>query len=68
MRLARGYGAERLEAAAARALAAKARSYKHVESILKTGLDRLAPRPATPTASTAPPVIHEHLRGKDYYH
>jgi transposase len=68
MRLARGYGAERLEAAAARALAAKARSYKHVESILKTGLDRIAPRPATPTGSAAPPVIHEHLRGKDYYH
>jgi transposase len=38
MRLARGYGAERLEAAAARA-----RSYKHLESILKHGLDRMPP-------------------------
>jgi hypothetical protein len=68
MRLARGYGSERLDAAAARALAARARSYKHVESILKNGLDRLAPRPATPPAPATPPVIHEHLRGKDYYH
>jgi transposase len=68
LRLARGYGAERLEAAAARALAAKARSDKHVESILKTGLDRMAPRPAAPPAPTTPPVVHEHLRGKDYYH
>jgi transposase len=68
MRLARGYGAERLEAAAARALAAKARSYKHVESILKAGLDRLAPRTASPATPAAPPVVHEHLRGKDYYH
>jgi len=69
MRLARGYGAERLDAAAARALAAKARSYKHVESILKNGLDRIAPRTTpSPTAPATPPVIHEHLRGKDYYH
>ena len=57
MRLARGYGAERLEAAAARALAARARSYKHVESILKHGLDRLAAR-TPPTAAPATPVVH----------
>ncbi len=67
MRLARGYGAERLEAAAARALAARARSYKHVESILKHGLDRLPARTTAPS-STTPPAAHEHIRGKDYYH
>ena len=68
MRLARGYGAERLEAAAARALAARARSYKHVESILKHGLDRLPPRTPPAPTTPAPPVVHEHVRGKDYYH
>lgn len=67
MRLARGYGAERLEAAAARALAARARSYKHVESILKHGLDRLPARPPS-AAAPATPAVHEHIRGKDYYH
>jgi transposase len=67
MRLARGYGAERLEAAPARALAARARSSKHVESILKHGLDRLPARPTAPS-STTPPAAHEHIRGKDYYH
>jgi len=69
MRLARGYGAERLEAAAARALAARARSYKHVESILKHGLDRLPARTtAAPSSTTPPAAAHAHLRGKDYYH
>ena len=69
MRLGRGYGAERLEAAAARALAARARSYKHVESILKHGLDRLAPRASrTPSAAPSTAAAHEHIRGKDYYH
>lgn len=65
MRLARGYGAERLEAASARALAARARSYKHVESILKHGLDRLPSPP--PRSSSPPPSTHENIRGSDYY-
>ena len=41
LRLAKRYGAARLEAACARALAVGARSYRHVDSILKHGLDRL---------------------------
>ena len=42
LRLGRRYGDGRLEAASARALAVGARSYRHVDSILKHGLDRLA--------------------------
>jgi transposase len=68
MRLARGYGAERLEAAAARALAARARSYKHVESILKHGLDRLPSKSTAASSSSPPPAAHENIRGKDHYH
>lgn len=71
MRLARSYGAERLEAAAARALAARARSYKHVESILKHGLDRLPPKSSPPASSSSAPSTaapHENVRGSDYYH
>lgn len=65
MRLARGYGWERMEAAAARALAVRARSYKHVESILKHGLDRLPPmQRKSVTVNTAE---HENVRGQTYY-
>jgi hypothetical protein len=65
LRLAKRYGSERLEAACARAGAVEARSYRHVDSILKHGLDRLA-LPATLSPLTLPPV-HEHVRGRDYY-
>ena len=65
LRLAKRYGPARLEAACARAGAVEARSYRHVDSILKHGLDRLPP----PTAASPLPLIpvHEHLRGRDYY-
>jgi transposase len=66
LRLGRRHGEARLEAACARALAVGARSYRHVDSILKHGLDRLAltePAPARP----APAAVHEHVRGREYY-
>jgi transposase len=65
LRLSKKYGAERLEAACARAVSAGARSYRHVESILKHGLDRLAP---TEVSSPQLPLVHENVRGRDYYH
>ena len=65
LRLAKGYGVERLEAACARAGAARVRSYRHVDAILKHGLDRL------PLVADAPQLTlvsaHEHLRGPEYY-
>jgi transposase len=65
LRLAKRYGDPRLEAACQRALAVAARSYRHVESILKHGLDRL---PATAEAPReALPATHANLRGRDYY-
>ena len=66
MRLSQKYGHERLEAACARALHAGARSYRHVESMLSHGLDRLREADAT-TATTARPP-HENVRGRSYYH
>jgi transposase len=70
IRLHKRYGTERLEQACARAHAARARSYKHVDSILRNGLDRLPLSPAatrdSPSASAAPSV-HEHVRGQEYY-
>ena len=64
LRLGKRYSPERLEAACARALACRALSYRSVESILKTGLDRQA-IPETPPSP--PAVIHPNIRGKQYY-
>ena len=59
------YGDERLEVACARARGRAARSYRHVDSILKHGLDRL-PQQQTQTQTTR--ASHEHVRGAAYYH
>jgi hypothetical protein len=64
LRLGRRYGSERLEAAARRALAVRAHSYRSVESILKSGLDRRPlPEPDPPRKLSA----HENIRGPAYY-
>lgn len=65
-RLAKRYGNARMEAACERALVVGARSYRHVDSILKHGLDRA---PALDVvAREAPGVAHENVRGRGYYH
>jgi transposase len=66
LRLAKGYGGDRVEAACARAGAAHARSYRHVDAILKHGLDRLPLAAEAPAPLTLVPA-HEHLRGPEYY-
>ena len=52
--------------ACASALAVGARSYRHVESILKHGLDRL-PLDIEPASPSARPT-HANVRGPAYYH
>jgi transposase len=64
LRLGKRYGDVRLEAACSRALRVRARSYRHVESILKAGLDRVA----VTDEQTTPSLAHENVRGRDYYH
>jgi transposase len=64
LRLAKRYGDQRLEAACGRALRVRARSYRHVASILEHGLDRF---PLRDDAAEAPPIAHENVRGSDYY-
>ena len=66
LRLAKRYGEARVEAACARAMVAGARSYRHVESILKHGLDRAAPTEST-HAATQLPLVHGNVRGRGYY-
>jgi transposase len=64
LRLEKRFGAERLEAAALRAIEIQARNYPSVKSILEKGLDRV-PTPASPERE---PIIHTNIRGSDYYH
>ena len=65
MRLAREYGAERLEAACARALSIRAPQYRSIGSILASGLDRQGVVGAREAIAMP---LHENVRGPGYYH
>jgi len=65
LRLGKVWGYERLENACGRALLGGARSYRHVESILKHGLDAAVPDGAAKDAAPLP--AHENVRGPEYY-
>jgi transposase len=64
VRLANCYSIERLEAACARALRFDACSYRSIESILKTCLDRIEP---PEPVSAVEPTRHSNMRGADYF-
>ena len=64
MRLAKHYPAERIEAAARRAVAFGTISYKSVKAILEKGLDELQ---GEPVPVQAPMTKHANLRGPAYY-
>jgi transposase len=66
LRLSKTYGAERLEKASARAVRVRARSYRHLATILEKGLED-APLPGE-SAPVPAPLLHENLRGPGYYH
>ncbi len=64
LRLAKKYGHERLEVACGKSLAVRARSYRHVEGVLKNGLDRVD----NDSPPERPAVAHDNIRGGGYYH
>jgi len=67
VRVATQYGPERADAACRLALGASTVAVphrKHLESILRSGLDRKPPPAPTPQAV---PLDHENVRGGDYY-
>ena len=64
IRLGKRYGNDRVDRACARALKMHIVGYRHIESILKTGRDRLSD--AADVASR-PDVAHDNLRGAGYY-
>ena len=65
LRLTKQYGPARLERACDRARVAGAKSYRHVGTILKHGLDR-TPRAPEPTPARLP-LMHDNVRGPAYY-
>lgn len=64
IKLARGFGEDRLEAACTRAIAIGARTYSSVRSILENSLDRQK----TPEPADDPAITHDNIRGRHYYH
>ena len=66
MRLGKTYTDARLEAACRRALTLGAVSFKSVQSILKTGLDKQPLDQASTQESLL--IDHPNIRGGDYYH
>lgn len=65
LRLAKEYGADRLEAACQRGNDIGARSYGSIASILKHGLDRAYPQEKVADGA---PIRHANIRGQGYYH
>jgi transposase len=64
LRLAKKYGDARVESACARCVAAHARSYRSVESVLKAGLDT---QPVSESPDAERVIEHENVRGPDYF-
>lgn len=65
LQLSRRFGAERLEAACARALEIRSRTYRSINSILRAGLDK---QPVAAPPAHAPMPVHPNVRGPNYYH
>ncbi len=65
VRLVKAFGAQRVEAAATRALDIGARTYGSVRSILDNNLDRHAAAQRGPDGVT---ILHRNIRGRHYYH
>jgi transposase len=65
LRLAKQYGADRLEAACRRGNDIGARSYGSIASILQHGLDRAYAQEKVPDGA---PIRHANIRGQGYYH
>ena len=64
LRLAKTYPVERMEAAARRALRARAYNSQSMDSILKNQLDRV---PLSGDPPVPPGVDHDNIRGADYF-
>jgi transposase len=66
LRLGKHYGNARLEAVCQRAHRLHITTFKSIESMLKNNLDRAAP--VDEVATKQLPLLHENIRGPEYYH
>ena len=64
LRLGKKYTEARLEAASQRAIAIGGYSYRSIKSILEKGLDSV---PLSGSGKEGKPIVHENIRGCDYY-
>jgi transposase len=64
LRLGKRYTEQRLEAASRRAIAIGGYSYRSIASILENGLDQV---PLPETKEQSRPIIHDNIRGSEYY-
>jgi hypothetical protein len=64
IRLAQQYSAQRMEAAAERALLAQACRYQSVKWILKNSLNAV---PLSPPQPGSPPLTYDNVRGAEYF-
>jgi transposase len=67
LRLAKQYGADRLEVASTRAMLTGLRRCRQMETLLKGGLDRLGTLDLQPATEPAA-IEHGNVRGANYYH
>jgi transposase len=66
LRLGKHFGNDRLEAVCQRAHKLHITTFKSIESMLKNNLDRTAL--AEQDAARQLPLLHENIRGPEYYH
>lgn len=66
LRLGKHYGNDRLEAVCQRAHTLRITTFKSIESMLKNNLDRTAL--VDEVATRQLPLLHENIRGPEYYH
>lgn len=68
LNLTKKYGQQRLEAACQRAHRINAMTYKSINSILSSSLDKVPLEPSDTDDQIALPLDHDNVRGADYYH
>ena len=68
LNLSKKYGKDRLEAACHRATYIGGMHYKNIASILSNSMDKVPIDSAETEPKSTLPLMHDNVRGSDYYH